>query len=185
MSIGNFLESLTQAVLVGTMLVGELGVLGRGGCSGWRAQVEQQAGHSHRLLRRNPYYTWFPLHPPLRDVDRIITCFDICASCIITITIIIISVIIIVIIIIIITITHYSYYYYYYYYHHFHYYYYYYYYHNYHYTWFNGTCYTIKEHDLSIVMTYGRRRLFCIDSVYRIPLASQSPCWFGASKPEG
>ena len=55
------------------------GLLGRGGCSGWRAQVEQQAGHSHitnavQILEIRckiaSDYTWFPLHPPVQNVER-------------------------------------------------------------------------------------------------------------------
>ena len=53
-------------------------ILGRGGCSGWRARVEQQAGHPHitnagQILEIRTKvasdYAWFPLHPPLRNVD--------------------------------------------------------------------------------------------------------------------
>ena len=33
-------------------------------------------------------------------------------------------------------------------------------------------------------LSYGRRKLFCIDSVYRIPLASPSQCCIWVLKPE-
>ena len=35
------------------------------------------------------------------------------------------------------------------------------------------------------IYIYGKQKLFCIDSVYRIPLASPSRCWFWVLKPEG
>ena len=38
---------------------------------------------------------------------------------------------------------------------------------------------------LYYIIWYGRRKLFCIDSVCRIPLASPSQCWLWALKPEG
>ena len=51
------------------------GVQWMGGGSGWQAQVEQQAGHSRRQLpleiriKIASGYTWFPLHPPSRNID--------------------------------------------------------------------------------------------------------------------
>ena len=50
MSIGNFPESLTQAMLVGTMLVGGLGVQSRTLCEEFARLARDQAGSKYLKL---------------------------------------------------------------------------------------------------------------------------------------